>query len=268
MSRADTARAALGEARSIADVLRHEVSPAMAGPVVVSGVLADQLAKELGAGAQPGSVLVSAGAPRHAEALVRVVAGTPTDDDEAVVSAADRADVPVVLVQLWPQAEWTRPFVLTPFVVECRAGEGFPVEEIGDRIVEASGRDVGLAVRLPVLRACVERSIVRRTIVRAAALGALPRRGVRPLITLDQIRMVAQLASLDGPPARDTAAAAVSIGGPAGLVVASGLALAGVARTARRVLPTPLANGLVAGAGTWAIARAVRTLGARARPSR
>jgi hypothetical protein len=234
----------------------------------VCGVLADQLAKELGVGAQPGSVLVSAGAPRHAEVLVRVVAGTPTDDDEAVVRDADRAGIPVVLVQLWPQAEWTRPFVLTPFVVECRAGEGFPVEEIADRIVEASPCDVGLAWRAPALRASVERSIVRRAIVRAAALGALPRRGVRPLITLEQIRMIAQLASLDGPPSRDTAAAAASIGGPAGLVTASGVALSGLARTARRVLPSPLANGLVAGAGTWAIARAARALGSRAPLSR
>ena len=193
---------------------------------------------------------------------MRIVAGDPTEDDDAAVRDADRRGIPVVVVQLWPQAEWTRPFVLTPFVVECRAGEGFPLEEIADRIVEASEHDAELAARIPVLWPAVKKSVVRRTVVRAAALGVLSRGRVRPLITLEQIRMVSRLASLEGRAGPNASGAMSSLGGTAGAVLASGVAFRELARVARRVLPAPLADGLVAGSGTWAIARAARALGA------
>jgi|GEM_PF-3923525 len=79
--------------------------------------------------------VVVAGAVPHGrpQAHVRIVAGDPSPEDEALVAEAAREGIEVVIVQLWPQADWTRPFVLSPFVVECRAGEGFPVEEIADR---------------------------------------------------------------------------------------------------------------------------------------
>jgi hypothetical protein len=257
------ARALVGEIRAVAEVVRHESSPSSAGPIVVSGVLADQLAKELGAGAGPGAVVTAVGAPAVAEVLVRVVAGDPTDDDDATVRESDRRGIPVVLVQLWPQAEWTRPFVLTPFVVECRAGEGFPLDEISHRIVEASGRDAELAARVPVLRPAVEATIVRRAVARATALAVISRGSARPLITLEQIRMVARLASLEGRVAPDPSAAMSSLGSSAGAVLASGVALRELARATRRALPAPLADGLVAGVGTWAMARAARALDAR-----
>ncbi|MGH3065783.1 MAG: hypothetical protein ACRDOF_05710, partial [Gaiellaceae bacterium] len=105
---------------------RNELSPEGAGPVVISGMLAEQLAKELGAGAVAGAVVVDDGTrAATAEVLVHVVAGEPSDADETLVRSADQRGAPVVIVQLWPQADWTPPFVLTPFVVECRAGEGF-----------------------------------------------------------------------------------------------------------------------------------------------
>jgi hypothetical protein len=253
------------EARTATRALQSELEPGSSGFVSVSGVLAEQLVRELGAEAEPGAVRVGADAPSpSADVLVRVVAGDPTEVDLAYVRAADARGVPVVLVQLWPQADWTRPFVLSPFVVECRAGEGFPVRQISDRIADASEQATLLAARIPVLRPSVERKLVLRSIVRAAALGAFARKSAaRPQITLEQVRMVARLSAVDaraGAGIRDEPAA---LGGVLGVVLLSGFALRSVARTARFALPAPVANAAVAAAGTWALARAARVFAAR-----
>jgi len=145
-------RALVDEARSIGSTLTAEHDPASVGTIGVSGMLAEQLAKELSAGAAPGTVVVGgAELVSRAEVLVRIIAGDPSAEDEQLLRVADGRGVPVVVVQLWPQADWTRPFVLTPFVVECRAGEGFPVTEIADRIVEATESGAVLASRAPVI---------------------------------------------------------------------------------------------------------------------
>ena len=153
---------------------------------------------------------------------------------------ADRRAIPVVLVQLWPQADWTRPFVLSPFVVECRAGEGFPLRAIADRIVEATEQSSLLASGIPALRKSVERKAVVRSVVRAAALGAFARkRATRPLITLEQVRMVARLNAASDRAHSGIADEPAVLGGVTAVVLASGFALRGVARTARFVLPAP-----------------------------
>jgi hypothetical protein len=256
-------RSLLEEARSAHRVLEDESDPRPFHSVVVSGVLAEQLAKELGAGASPGSVQVSLGPVPETEVVVRVIAGEPTAEDEGVVREAERRGVDVVLVQLWPQAEWSRPYVLSPFVVECRAGEGFPIREIADRIVEAADDARIVAADVPTLRESVERSIVRRTVVRAALLGVSSSRRARPLITLEQVRMVLRLDALGRPCGPPDEAVQTRLRAAAGIVFASGFAFQRVARSARQVLPAPLVNGVVAGAGTWAVARAARTLAAR-----
>jgi hypothetical protein len=187
---ADVAR----EARSAASALRDELGLARSGLVSVSGVLAEQLARELGAGAEPGAVRTEGdGAAPGADVLVRVIAGELTEVDLALVRAAD-ARLPVVLVQLWPQADWTRPFVLSPFVVECRAGEGFPMREIADRIVDAAEQTPSLAAGIPALRGSVERKLIRQSVVRASLLALRPRgAATRPALTLEQLRLVARL---------------------------------------------------------------------------
>ena len=243
---------------------RGELAAGPPGFVSVSGVLAEQLAREVGADAEPGTVRVGGDAVvPGADVLVRVVAGDPTDADLALVRAADARGVSVVLVQLWPQEDWTRTFVLSPFVVECSAGRGFPVREIADRIVDASERAPLLAARIPVLRGSVERKLVVRSVVRAAALGALARRPAsRPLITLEHVRMVGRLGAMSrstDPAIGDERA----VLGVLGAVLASGFAFRGVARTARTVLPAPVANTAVAAAGTWALARAAKAYAAR-----
>ena len=232
-----------------------ESGAASVGGVAVSGVLAEQLAREIGAGAEPGAVRVQ-DATAGVAVAVRLIAGEPSDEDAAFVEAADRAGAPVVLVQLWPQGDWTPPFVLTPFVVECRAGEGFPLDEIAARIGEAVEHAPALASRVPALRHVVESRSVRAAVARAALLGLRGRS--RPLITLEQLRLASRLRSLDSgasAPAATPAAAAT-----AGALVASGFALRAVARSTRRVLPEPVANALVAAAGTWALAQALRRL--------
>jgi hypothetical protein len=250
-------RALVGEIRSLGTTVTTDPGSASVGPVGVSGMLAEQLAKELAAGAGPGAVVV--GGPElvtRAEVLVRIIAGDPTPEDEALVRDADAHGVPVVIVQLWPQADWTIPFVLTPFVVECKAGEGFPVSEIADRIVEASENGVVLAARAPVIGEAARSSLVKGAVLRSAVIAlAGARLGVtRRLLTLEQVRLLLQLrAAATGSPVTDELP--VRAGGAAA-VLATGFALRGVARSLRAVLPSPVANVAVAAAGTWALAKA------------
>jgi hypothetical protein len=222
---------------------------------VVSGMLAEQLARELGRGAQPGAVVVREDASvAGAEVVVRVIAGEPSAEDSALVRAADAADVPVVLVQLWPQEKWTSPFVLSPFVVECRAGEGFPVREIADRIAEATER-------VPVLQDAVGDRLVRGSVVRAALRGALGS-ATRPALALEQMRAVSRLRALDSP--AGATADPRALAGLAAAVYASGFAFRSAARKARGTLPAPLVDAVVAGAGTWALTKGLQALQDRA----
>lgn len=248
-------RAFVDEARRVGFTVRDHAHPESAGPLAVSGMLAEQLAKELSAGAEPASVIAAgAEAAGRAEVLVRIVAGDPTADDEELVRLADARGVPVVMVQLWPQADWTRPFVLTPFVVECRAGEGFPVREIADRIVEATERDASLAVRIPVLADASRAGAVRSTVVRSALIGFAGSRypAARPLLALEQVRLLSGLRNLSGMAGDDDFRLRAA---GAGAVLASSFAFRGIARSLRTFLPAPIANAAVAAAGTWALAK-------------
>jgi hypothetical protein len=255
---ATAVRAAVGEGRSALSAARRELEGGPAGLLAISGMLAEQLARELGAGADPGVVVVEPRSLAGAEVAVRVIAGVPSEEDVALVRSADGAGVPVVLVQLWPQEHWTPPFVLTPFVVECRAGSGFPVGEIAARIGEAAERAPRLAARIPALRVAVAAGALRRGVVRAALVGALGGRA-RPLLTLEQIALLARLRALAGGPAPTGA----TLAAPVAAVVAAGLGLRQLARLGRRVLPAPLVDAAVAAAGTWALAEAVQRLGER-----
>ena len=252
-------RAFVGELKGLGFAVRDEIEPRRAGPIVVSGVLAEQLAKELGAGAAPGAVVVASNADlASAAAHVRIVAGDPSPEDEALVAAAASHGVEVVIVELWPQPDWTRPFVLSPFVVECRAGEGFPVAEISDRIVEATEDPQVLAAQVPVIAAATRSWLVKRAVVRSAVIGFVGSRlgRSRPLLVLEQARLVSRLRAVSSGPAVSDELPAMA--GSAAAVLASGFALRTAARNAGTVLPAPLVNAAVAAAGTWAFARAFR----------
>jgi hypothetical protein len=226
-------------------------------------MLAEQLARQLGAGAEPGAVTAREGASvAGAEVVVRVIAGDPSPEDVALARAAEADGIPIVLVQLWPQAEWTKPFVLSPFVVECRPGEGFPVTEIAVRIGEAAERAPALAARVPVLKDAVAAGLMRGTVARAALLGFLGGRGpARPALALEQVRALSRLRTLDSTSA--TPDDPRTLAGIAGLVLASSFVFRAAARATRGKLPAPLVNAAVAAGGTWMVTRAVHELQSR-----
>jgi hypothetical protein len=249
-------RALVGEVRTVGTTITAEADRSI-GPVGVSGMLAEQLAKELGAGAEPGYVVVGGmDVLDRAEVLVRIVAGDPTPEDEELVRAADAQGVPVVVVQLWPQADWTRPFVLTPFVVECRAGEGFPVADIADRIVESTENAAALGARVPVVGQSSRSGLVKSALVRSSLIAlAGTRLGVsRQLLSLEQVRLLLQLRTVSaGSPVADELPVRAA---GAAAVLATSFALRGAARSLRTFVPAPIANVAVAAAGTWALAKA------------
>ena len=261
-------RAFVNEARGLVFAVRDEIEVRHVGPIVVSGMLAEQLAKELGAGGAPGTV-VAAGAVPHgrAEVHVRIIAGDPTPDDESVVAEAAADGTEVVIVELWPQADWTRPFVLSPFVVECRTGEGFPIGEIADRIVDATENASALASRVPALAEALRSALVSQAVLRSALIGLVGSRlgRSRPLLVLEQASLIARLRAISSGPA--VADELPVVAGGAATVLATGFALRGAARRAGAVLPAPVVNAAVAAAGTWVVARAFRTLEPRL-PSR
>ena len=142
-----------------------------ARPLQVSGALASQLAKELGAGAQPGAVRVG-GQVEDAGVLVRVLGGAPTEEDERELRAAKRARVPVVAVQTGT-AFFDVPYVLATDVVPCRPGEGFPVAEIADAVAARLGEGgTGLAARVPLLREPVCRQLIETFSRQNGVVGA------------------------------------------------------------------------------------------------
>jgi hypothetical protein len=258
------ARVLAAEARSLGFALREEASARQAGPIVVTGVLAEQLAKELGAGARPGAVMYGSGPPpSHAEVLVHVVAGDPTAEDEEHIDAAVARGIESVIVELWPQEDWTKPFVLSPFVVECRAGEGFPVHEIAERIVEAAASPTVLAADVPAIADAARASVVAQSVRRAALVALLGGRNkkARPILSLEQVRMVSRLRVV-------SSGTAVSdelpvLAGGAAVVNGAGFAFRQGARAARAFLPDPVADAVVAAVGTVVLAKAFELVESR-----
>jgi hypothetical protein len=246
------------ELRQLVETIRDETTPARAGPIIVSGMLGEQLARELGAGAEPGAVRTGPTSSLDgAEVLVHVMAAEPSAADEGQVRSADRAGVPVVLVQLWPQEKWTPPFVLTPFVVECRAGEGFPLQQIARRIADAAEHAPDLARRVPVLHDVVSERLVGASVVRAALIGSVTARKAetRPLLALEQVQTLARLRSLQSGAA---SAELPVVAGAAAAAVALSFVLREAARRARGTLPGPVVDAAFAAGTTWVLAEAAR----------
>jgi hypothetical protein len=257
--------AAVLEARNLVNALREERRVADIGPVVVSGMLAEQLAKELAAGAAPGAAIVSDDLRGvRAPVAIRIVAGHPSEADDAFVRDAERAEVPVVLVQLWPQETWREPYVLSPFVVECKTGEGFPIPKIAGLIAMAADDPTSLAARLPVLKDTIAGLAKRDALVRAAFVGATagPKGAARPILALEQVSLVSRLRALEEPEtAKDEQLPVVM--GTAAAAIAASYGFREIARAARGKLPARFVDTGVAVAGTWLIAEVFRRLEAR-----
>jgi len=168
-------------------------------PLLVSGPLAEQLAKELSRGAAPSAVRVG-GRVEGAACLIRVFAGAPTDEDERELKAATRAKVPAVVVQTGTE-DFDTPYVLATDVVKCRPGAGFPVDEIAAAVVARLGEaGTGLAARVPALREPLCRELIESFSRRNGILGVaifIPGADF-PVLTLNQIRLVLRIAAAHG----------------------------------------------------------------------
>jgi uncharacterized protein (DUF697 family) len=225
-------------------------------PLAVSGAreLARVLAKELSREASPGAV-VEEGAPARATALVHVLAGTPTAEDERTLREANRARVPVVCVLADPAADARVPYVLATDVVRVPPGSGFPLEEIAARVAERLGDDgPALAARVPVLRPALCAALISRASRQNAIVGAavfVPGADL-PVLTLNQLRLVLRIGLAHGVEV-DAQRWPEILG-----VIAGGLGFRAAARQLLGVVPVAgwAVKGAVAYAGTRALGEA------------
>jgi uncharacterized protein (DUF697 family) len=149
-------------------------------------------------GADPAAVRL--GDPEGADVYVHVLAGPPTEEDEAVLRLARRARVPIVAVVAGTADDDAGiPYVLATDVV--RAGETFPLEAIARTIAVRLGEHgAPLAARVPLLRSAVSEQLVesfaRKNGLLAAAVWA-PGADL-PVLTLNELRLVLRLAQAHG----------------------------------------------------------------------
>jgi len=239
-------------AREVLGVMREAQSTASsAAPIVVHGLLAEELARGLRQGSDDGRAISVGGDPANAAALVLVVAGLPGAAEERAMREATRRGTPVVAVQTDIRTPVSLPYVLASEVVACSPGQGFPVAEIAGALAHRLGHDgVSLAARLPVLRDAVCRALIAAASRQAAAVGLVPwGTGVHfPAMTLIQTRLVLDLAAANGRPIdRDRGPDVAAVAG-------TGLGLRAFARR----LPAwiPLVGGVTGYLGTRAIGEA------------
>jgi uncharacterized protein (DUF697 family) len=170
-------------------------------PLVITGLLSNELARALRGGADHGSSIHVGGSVEGVAAVIVVVGGTPRDEDERVLRLASRESVPVVVVQTDPGHTEPLAYVPASAVVICEPGKTFPVEEIATTLAAQMGHDaVSLAEQVPAFREPIARELVRQASRRAAIAGALPwRKGADlPVLTLIQARLVLDLAAAHG----------------------------------------------------------------------
>ena len=190
----------LMEARSIVRALRANLDVHL-GPVLVSGTLSEQLARELAAGAGPGAVVAAHGSRPGAAALVHVIAGEPAPADDELVRRADRQGVPVVLVQLEPRASGSSRSCSRRSSSSAGRARASRFPRSPRSVVDATEYPVALARRVPVLREAVTEAVLGTAAIRAAIIGALGARskGTRPILALEQVRMLGELRAADDP---------------------------------------------------------------------
>lgn len=223
-----------------------------AKPIVLGGApaLVDALRRELLRGGDPSAIRdASLGALDGAAALVYVLAGEPTEEDERALRSAATAGVPIIA--LGPDPTTPIPNVLATDVLPLQPGEGFPLEDLGRLLATKAGdASAPLAAKLPALRPGIVEALVAKVAKQNGLIGAavfIP--GVDfPVLTLNQLRLVMRLATAYGQQL-DAQRLPEVLG-----VVGSGLAFRTIARGALGVVPV----------GGWAVKGGVAYTGTRA----
>lgn len=224
-------------------------------PLVVAGpdALVSLLVEELTRGGVAAAVREQ-GPLKGGAALVLVLAGAPTADDELLLREATRARLPVVAVV--PGAAGAPkhvPYVLDENLVRVPGGAGFPVDEIAKRLARSLGEEATpLAARLPVLREAVCRELIRKFSRQNGVLGVIvfvPGADL-PILTANQVRLVLRIADAHGFEIDRERLPEVLA------VVASGFGFRALAR--RAITYVPFVGWVVKGAVAYA---ATRTLG-------
>jgi uncharacterized protein (DUF697 family) len=238
---------------AVFDVVRElRSSTTKAKPIVLGGArsLVDALRRELLRDGDPSAIReASLGALDGAAALVYVLAGEPTEEDERALRSADMANVPIVV--LGPDPTTPVPYVLATDILPLPPGEGFPLEDLG-RLLGAKADDTApaLAAKLPALRRGIAESLVAKVSRQNGLIGAavfIP--GVDfPVLTLNQLRLVMKLATAYGQQL-DAQRLPEVLG-----VVGTGLGLRAIARGALGFVPV----------GGWAVKGGVAYTGTRA----
>ena len=164
-------------------------------PLVVGGAreLAGVLRRELSRGSSAGAVRAD-DSPDGAAVLVYVLGHAPSPEDDAALSRARRARVPIVAVT--GDDEAPVPHVLATDIVRVPPGQGFPVDRIADAIAGRLGEDAApVAAHVPVLRGAAAAQLIRRFSRRNGIVAAaifLPGADL-PLLTLNELRMLLRL---------------------------------------------------------------------------
>jgi len=227
-----------------------------ARPLLVTGPLAEQLARELALDGSSAAVRTS-GRVQEAAALVRVLAGEPTDDDARELRAANRARVPIVAVQTSAEAGLEVPYVLATDVIACPPGGGFPLDELADALASRLGESgTVLAARLPVLRDAVCDELIESFSRKNGILGVaifVPGADF-PVLALNQLRLVLRLASAHGVEVDQTRVPEVLA------TIGAGFGFRAVARQLLGAVPVAgwAIKGATAYAGTRALGEAAR----------
>ncbi len=218
----------------------------MSGPDALVSLLVEELTQGGVAAAVRGQ-----GPLKGAAALLLVLAGAPTPDDELLLHDATRTRLPVVAVVPAGAAEHVT-YVLDENLVRVPRGASFPVDEIAKRLARALGEEVTpLAARLPVLREAVCEELIRKFSRQNGVLGVLifvPGADL-PILTANQVRLVLRIADAHGFEIDRERLPEVLA------VIASGFGFRALAR--RAITYVPLVGWAVKGAVAYAATRAL-----------
>lgn len=223
-------------------------------PLLVDGVLADALARELREGGDPSAVRVG-GVPKEVEALIHVIGDAITERDEEVLKAAHRARVRTVVVAAGRDEPVRVPFVPATAVVRAATGAAFPVDEIARTLMRLLGEEgSSLARRLPRLRRGFCDAVIAAFARKNAIVGAavfIPGADL-PVLTLSQLRMVLRICAAYGLDVDAQRAPEIAA------TVAAGFGFRAAARELLGAIPVAgwLLKGAIAYTGTRAVGEA------------